>query len=186
MKDFRLDIVGKNNLLIAEMEKLRDQAEKLRSEKEGNELELIKLNRDILERKSRDDEQLRRLYIALDRTNPEKYGKKVDHAAMIPLSSQNRGWDDEVDPFEKLRLRWYKEEERERLGNESRNKDWVFDVNNRNAYRIHELQRVENEFDLRPEDGRGDRLDEAMLEFAYDGNTVESMRRRARKALDLE
>lgn len=81
---FKKDLLDKNRLLAMEIENLKDRASGLATEKNKNEQELLNLNREILLKKERDDEQLRRLYIALDRTNPEKFQKR-EFNEMVPF-----------------------------------------------------------------------------------------------------
>jgi hypothetical protein len=58
---------------------------------------LLNLNQEILIKKERDDEQLRRLYIALDRTNPEKFQKR-EFNEMVPFDLVDT---QQEDPFQK-------------------------------------------------------------------------------------
>lgn len=179
---FKDIVLQKNQALIEEIEMLKDRANRIKGEKDVNELELIKLNRDILEHKSRDDEQLRKLYIALDRTNPDNFKKYQPQDEYFPFEKIIPY--DDSDPFSKAKLTWV---DQVPLDSEPHaNPDWLKTVAQRNNYRLGRLSNIEKNLGSEFEDNPRDRLDKAMLDYVYDGPTINHLRQNARKALDLE
>lgn len=189
MSQFKKDLMEKNRLMAMELENLKDRATMLNLEKNKNEQELINLNREILLKKDRDDEQLRRLYIALDRTNPDKH-KHKDYSDIVPL---DRITDGREDPFEKAEIVWWKKNPHDPTddfykpgGIDDYDLSKIQRMNFKNGHRLGELNRIEEHYQLQPDSQKKDRLDQAMMEFIYDGPSVAKTRRGAQDALRME